>query len=252
MRPQRALLGAALMLGLMAFDAPAQAIFSDGFYVSLGVGYGHVMGDRGVVMDTRGGCNSTAGDLGFLYYDPGKTPKCQYFTSRQRDEMARTDVGSGLAAELRVGYNILGYFSVELSLSGNGTTDGANGIAYPTGQLRLHPIQFVIPFEERIWDVSVFTGFGYTIAGYHPDEAIQGNDDGKGWEGIVHTAGVGVGVAVAEWFSFDFDLRFIFPRYLTWAVDWDDNLRSLPKDTPFTVIIAPTLQFTFRVPSSGA
>jgi len=237
------------LIAMICWTLPAAASgYSDGFYVGFGVGYGHVIGTDGVAMDSRGGCAPAHQGNVFLYYDPAAG--CHYAANSQEfGNVVTTSNGSGVGVELRLGYNILGYASVELSIAGTGTTDFENGIAYPALQVRVHPAQFFIPFEARIWDVNISGGAGYTIAGYTPDPDLAFDDDTKGWEGFVGTFGIGAGISPVSWFSVDFDLRFIFPRYLTWVVNFEDGIRSLPSETPETTVIAPTVQLTFRVPT---
>jgi hypothetical protein len=219
--PRRALLSLAATM-LITWPATTHAApYTDGFYVGLGIGFTHVEGENAIALE-----------------------QLSVFTP-----VTTTDFGSGLAFELRTGYNILGYASVEASIAGNGSFDLTEGIAYPAFQVRLHPIQFFVPFEERFWDVSLFGGVGYAIGGYEHEELASNDTDAKGWEGHAFTAGIGFGMSPVPWLSIDIDLRMIFPQLTTYIVDWDDDQRDAPTKTPSMLIFAPTLQFTFRVPS---
>ena len=227
--------------------------FEDGFYVGLGIGYAAVFGDRGVPMRYPGTPGCAPGP--YLWTDE---VGCVTADSQgEFAEVARSDFASGLTAELRLGYNFFGYASVEISAAGSGTVDTSEGLLFPVLQVRLHPIQFGIPHDQRFWDVSVFAGLGYTIGGYSPDERYRDSAaseaakfDGKGWQGIVWTTGVGAAISPVPWFSVSLDLRVVLPQYWFWIVNFDTGVRSEPVDVPTTVIFAPTLQATFHIPGS--
>jgi hypothetical protein len=224
----------------------------DGFYFGLGLGYASVSGTRGVPIENHEVCPEFRGNAPFLWAEPvGGGVQCIYAggngatvsPEEQFAEVVRTDFGSGLAFELRFGWNVLGYASPELSVSGHGGLEGKEGMAHVTGRLRIHPIQFWIPMEERPYDATVYGGFGLpSFGGYHPDEFIQGNDDGKGWQGIHYDTGLSFHWMVARVVSLGLDVRFLFPRYLTWIVNFDDDVQSLPKETPSTTVVLTTLQ----------
>lgn len=246
------------VLGALGAAPPANAIherppleihWKDGFYFGFGLGYAAVSGERGVPLDTHELC-SEFDDSGapFLWLEPGEgcvhaIPRGSASAQETFGEMVRTDFGSGLAFELRFGWNIRGYVSPELSITGHGTWGPAEGMAHVTGRLRVHPIEFWIPKEFRPYDATVYLGFGVpSFAGYHPDEAIQGNDDGKGWEGIHYDSGASFHWMVTRVVSLGLDLRLLFPRYLTWIVNFEDNVRSLPTETPSTTVFLTTFQ----------
>ena len=82
-------------------------------------------------------------------------------------EIVRADSGDMIAIQLRLGYNILGYASVEVDLSG--LDRPRSPTAWPMSDFRgvCTPRSF-IPHDDRDWDVSLFAGGGYSIAGYKP------------------------------------------------------------------------------------
>jgi len=112
--------------------APGALAYSDGFYFSFGVGYAHVMGDRGVSIQGVDGCPDMNGASPFLW---SQRPGCIYLPGgstaatlqARHEEVVRADGGSMLGLQFRLGYNILGHVSVEGALSGAGSgslTDG--------------------------------------------------------------------------------------------------------------------------------
>ncbi len=271
--PRSRLIGllAALVLGTpLATAGSAHAIhtkpleihFKDGFYFGLGVGYAAVSGTRGVPMETYELCSDSADGGAFMWVElEGAKNECVYgspvsafgnnVTAEQRfGEVVRTDVGSGLGLELRFGWNILGYVSPELSITGHGAVSGPEagreGMVNLTGQLRIHPIQFWIPMAERPYDATAYIGFGLpSFAGYHPDDVEH--DEGKGWSGINYTGGASFHWMVSKVVSLGLDVKLIFPRYLDWIVNFDNNWRSIPTETPGTTVVLTSFQLMLHL-----
>ncbi len=261
----------AIAAGIVISSTPAQAI-DDGFYFSFGLGYAHVLGERGVELDARGGCADAALGHPFLWsetsppcvYVPGPADKLlspdygDYVDARYR-EIVRTDTGSGLALQLRFGYTILGYASVELSLAGNGAPTFSDGIVYADFQALHHPVEHFIHHDDRDWDANVFLGVGYAIAGYKPRysaarHAGTGNEpnhkaafDGKGWEGWDLAFGAEFSYAVTSLISVGLDFRVIAPFWSLWIANRAEQYQTTPASTPSTFVIAPTAQVKFHL-----
>lgn len=212
----RSALGAVVFSGLLGGVAPsADARPPEGGYFALGLGYAAASGDRGVPLKTR---------LGVIANIP------------DQDEWVRTDFGSGLAIDLRFGY-LVGPVAPEISLFGHGSFDAENGAALPTLQLRFHPLMLVDSLADSKFDASVFFGAGYAIGGYHH----EGDDDGKGWEGIALTFGAGFTYELSPKIHLGLDLKFAMPMYSKWVYSYDDDIDFEPAETPSTLVIAPSL-----------
>lgn len=193
----------------------ADARPKEGGYFALGIGYGAVSGDRGVALEPKPGVVLVVGDA---------------------DEVIRTDFGSGLSVDLRFGW-LIGPVAPEISLFGHGSFDAENGAAMPAFQLRFHPLMLVDSLADSPIDASLFFGVGYAIGGYHH----EGDDDGKGWEGLALTFGLGATYQLSEKIHLGLDLKFAMPQYSTWIYDYDDDITFEPESTPSTLVIAPAL-----------
>lgn len=229
--------------------------YVDGFYFSLGVGGAIATGDQGVGIESRGGCPDAGPQGAPLFFFDVDSFNCVYvdppagedFESTLKD-LRRTDIASGMHLQIRIGYNILGYVSPEIVLSGNGGFDLDEGMANVGFQLRLHWAMLALPLEEREWDGDLYYGVGYTIAGYHPEPRNQGGEDeGKGWEGVFHAFGTSFSYMVGKRVSVGLDLRFVLPQYVTWIVNFDKGFRHFPDETPSTLVFAPTILFNFHL-----
>lgn len=213
----RSLVAASLTLTTFALTtsiAPgAEARPKDGGYFALGIGYGAVSGDRGVALK------------------PGRV-----LSVPDPDEWIRTDFGSGLSFDLRFGW-LIGPVAPEISLFGHGTFDAENGAALPAFQLRFHPLMLVDSLADSPIDASLFFGVGYAIGGYHH----EGSEDGKGWDGLGLTFGLGATYELSEKIHLGLDLKFAMPMYSTWIFDYDDDITATPESTPSTLVIAPAL-----------
>lgn len=205
-----ALVLASLLVTASSTDALARP--KDGGYFALGIGYGAASGDRGVAMKNLGR------------------------TILDQDEWIRTDFGSGLSFDLRFGW-LIGPIAPEISLFGHGSFDAENGAAMPTFQLRFHPLALAESLADFPVDASLFFGVGYAIGGYHH----EGSDDGKGWDGLALTFGLGVTYELSPKIHLGLDLKFAMPQYSTWIYDYDDDETYEPTSTPSTLVIAPAL-----------
>jgi len=221
------LMSVTALVALTLGAAGAAHAIPDGGYLALGLGGAIASGDRGVPLE-------------------GVFPQLHSVVGNPLyDEMVRTDFGSGLAFELRFGYLIAGLVAPEIGLVGHGGTGFDEGAGYPTFTLRYHPVQHAIDLAERDWDANVYVGAGYAIGGYHPENVF--NDDGKGWEGWALTFGLGFDYAVGERVSLGLDVKFALPQYGDYLVDWDDDIRATPTETPSTLVVIPTAQIVFHL-----
>ena len=239
----------AVLVGVLAMGSQAQAI-SDGFYLSLGIGYGSVSGDRGVLMGYTGACEKHEGDQTkvILWAESNgcfmlpASPQSQEIYA----EMVRTDFGSGFAAQIRLGYTIEGIVSPELVFAGHGSTEGPQGLGHLGLRARYHPAQHWVDHEDRPWDASLFYGMGLSIGGYHHEDLLANVDTGKGWEGTHHSFGLTGEYQGSDVVSFGVDLAWFLPRYEFWIVNYDDNVRTVPESPPDTTAFAFIVHTTFR------
>lgn len=243
-------------LSVVAALSPSASAIEDGMYLSLGLGYASVSGARGdeIVFDNRGPCDP--GNQHFLWYDSKKNAcwtaegrSGSMSTEEYLNEILKTDFGSGLGLQYRMGWNIKGYVSPELALYVHGKTSGTEGGAHPSFRARIHPAEFWIHHDKRDWDASLFFGGGFSIGGYsHPEAFKRGeDDDGKGWTGWHMVFGGTFDYALHDVFSLALDLNVMKVGYVSWMVNYDDNIHSLTKETPSTWVVAPTLMMKFHL-----
>ncbi|MBL8784043.1 MAG: hypothetical protein JNJ59_03995 [Deltaproteobacteria bacterium] len=216
-----------LALGaIVAEAAPARAqepvesgaIVHKGGYIAFGFGYAAASGDRGVPLKTKAGVTLS-------------------IPSNLYDETVRTDFGSGMSFELRFGW-LIGPIAPEIAIFGHGGFDFENGAGYPVFQLRFHPLLLVDSLAGSAFDANVYAGVGYAIGGYHH----EGDDDGKGWDGLAITFGFGGSYALSSRVHLALDVKFAMPQYSKWIYDYDDDIEFEPASTPSTLIVAPSLQ----------
>ncbi|MEC9072530.1 MAG: hypothetical protein VX938_09140 [Myxococcota bacterium] len=240
---------------LLLVASPQASAIEDGMYLSLGLGYASVSGARGkeIEFDNLGPCPDSGH---FLWFDADKSAcwtgegRAGFMsTDEYLNEVLKTDFGSGLGLQLRMGWNIKGYVSPELALYAHGNTLFSEGGGHPSLRARLHPAEFWIHHDDRDWDASVFFGGGFSMGGYsHPEEFKRGDDDdGKGWSGWHMVFGATFDYAVHDVLSFALDLNVMKVGYVTWIVNWNDNIHSLTKETPSTWVVAPTLMMKFHL-----
>ena len=265
---------AALTLAVM-MTTSAHA-YDDGLYFSFGFGYANEFGERGI--STQSGTCAVGQGFGassvpFLWpeggaciYLPGPNDLAGELTEEdaiqaRHEEIVRADSGDMIAIQLRFGYNILGYASLEVDLSGAGSTSITDGMAHVGFQGRLHPAQFFIPHDDRDWDVSLFVGGGYSIAGYKPiyDSAVHGGDpdspelnrnavfDSKGWTGAHIGFGAGFDYQFSDSGSVGLDLKFIRPLYSMWIANFEEPYEAPPIETPDAWVVTPTVRLTWQI-----
>ena len=261
---------------LIVTSAASAHAYDDGLYFSFGFGYANESGERGIDTES-GGCAVAQGfgpssapflwpEGGACIYVPGPNQLADDLTvdaamQARHEEIVRADTGDMIAIQLRFGYNILGYASVEVDLAGAGSTSITDGMAHVGFQGRLHPAQFAIPHDDRDWDVSLFVGGGYSIAGYKPiyDAALHGGDpdnpelnrnavfDSKGWTGAHIGFGAGFDYQFSDSGSVGLDLKFIRPLYATWIANFEVPYEAPPIETPDTWVVTPTVRLTWQI-----
>ncbi len=266
-----------LALLLLALTPSSSWAYDDGLYFSFGIGYAHESGDRGLQLEP-GECSATmAGTMPFLWNEEGT---CIYLPgpnllnpavspgltsegaiANRQGEIVRADTGDMIAIQLRLGYNILGYGSVEVDLSGAGSASVRDGMAHIGFQGRVHPAQFFIPHDDRDWDVSLFAGGGYSIAGYTPvyDPALHGGDpdideqnreavfDSKGWSGVHVGFGASVDYQFSDSGAVGFEMKAIRSFYGNWIANFEVPYNGPPVETPEAWVIAPTVRLTWQI-----
>jgi len=208
-------------LGLLC--APASAGAGEGFSVSLGVGGGFWRLPEGSLRSSLSKLNPPrAGELGLL-----------------------TDtLSDGLAVRFAMAYNILGYASVEVGMTGQGWHLGKpaaiGGSGHATLTAHFHPFELFMP--DRDFDASVFLGGGYAIlGGGHEDNAFN-----RGLDGGLLECGLTGRYFFAPWFSLGAELRLGFPFFSRWHVDWEDGEHYSLKDNPDAMFVGLLVTTTFH------
>jgi len=210
----------------LGIGAPSSALaLPDGGYIAIGFGAGIASGDQGVPLKATPGISVSA-------------------SSSQYKELVRTDFGTGLATELRFGYLIQKLVAAELGVSGHGATSFGDGAGFVSFALRYHFLQHAIDLTDRAFDMDVYFGAGYAIGGYEPD--LTGADS-KGWEGWQWNVGIDFEYQVGENVGIAIDLKFVLPQYGEFIIDYDDDVRVDPSETPDTLVILPTVQLVFHL-----
>jgi hypothetical protein len=62
-----------------------------------------------------------------------------------------------------------------------------------------------------------------------------------------HAGGLGILYQLTPHVALGLDVRFILPRFLSWNIDRAAQIRSLPLQTPRTVVLAPTIELVFHI-----
>jgi len=202
--------------GLLCSSASA----GEGFSVSLGVG-------GGLWNLPAGSLRSSLGKL-----NPPRSGEQVLLTEELAD---------GLGVRFAMAYNILGYASVELGMTGHGWNlgklDAIGGSGHATLTAHFHPLELFLP--ERDFDATVFLGGGYAIlGGGHEDDALS-----RGLDGGLLELGLTGRYFFAPWFSLGAELRLGFPFFSRWHVDWEDGEDYALKDNPkamFTGLLVTT------------
>src|SRR5579871_1997399 len=120
-------------------------------------------------------------------------------------------------ATVRIGFDILGYATIEGALTGTGWNlfDATRGGAgFLPVLLSIHPLRFFVTGERHL-DVSLFGGIGY---------GIMGQD--RGMDGLIESAGIRGNYFFNNFFSLTVFSRWIFLNCKTFYVDY--NHRDQP------------------------
>jgi len=156
--------------------------------------------------------------------------------------MAET-LSDGLAVRFAMAYNILGWTSIELGMTGHGwnlSGGGIGGSGHVSMVAHFHPLQIWLP--ERNYDASVFLGGGFSIVGGgHPDDSLD-----RGMDGGMLECGFTGRYFFTPWFSLGADFRFSVPFYTRWVVDWDDedySFKSSPDALFFSILVMSGFHF---------
>lgn len=120
-------------------------------------------------------------------------------------------------ASFRLGFDILGYVTVEGDLTGTGWnlfSSNRGGGGFLPFLVSVHPLRFFVSGERHL-DATVFGGIGY---------GIMGQD--RGIDGLIWSAGLRLGYFFNSWFSANVFSRWIFLDCSTYYLDY--NNRSAP------------------------
>lgn len=202
--------------------AAQPAVAREGFSISLGLGYGFWSLD--------GGDLSSALD------------KIDQPTTDRR--LLTDELSDGLAVRFAVAYNILGYASVEIGMTGHGwnlsNPDAIGGSGHASLLAHFHPFELFMP--DRDFDASVFFGGGYSIVGGgHEDDNLS-----RGLDGGAIECGLTGRYFITNWFSVGAEMRLSIPIYSRWHVDWDDDVSYSIPDSPSALFFSLLLTTTFH------
>lgn len=201
--------------------SPASA--GEGFSVSLGVGGGFWNLPEGSLRSSLGKLN------------PPRAGEQVLLTNELAD---------GLGVRFAMAYNILGYASVELGMTGHGWNlldlPAIGGSGHATLAAHFHPLELFMP--ERNFDATVYLGGGYVIlGGGHEDDALS-----RGLDGGLLELGLTGRYFFVPWFSLGAELRFGFPFFSRWHVDWEDGEDYALKDKPEAMFIGLLVTTSFH------
>lgn len=228
---------------IITSGVPRQASAVSGLYMQLGVGYGTFTGSELTTVEDP----SQSNDLP----NPDREQCCP---------------DPGLAAQVRLGFSILGFGGPEFGLLGGGWNIGgesAGGAGYVGGGARLYPLKFLsltgLETADFPLDMGVGAMLGYTIVGQ--DFAYTGSF----WDFDVHVdykltdwmlVGAKVDLALPNYGDFAFtSYKKSTGRCLDGAAEQivtGDNQGKVQRDQaecagrgPVTTFITPQLVFTF-------
>lgn len=162
----------------------------------------------------------------------------------------RTDAGSGFAFDLKLGYNVLGYGSIETYLNGHLNMDSGGGkfegAAYWGFLGRYFPFQHFANLKTTPFDPNVYFGGGFiNYSGYHRGD-YDPQHKTRGWSGTHLLFGAALDYYIHPSVSVGVDLRFILPNWKTFHEDWDDDITFQPAKDATTFVFAPMANITFH------
>lgn len=164
----------------------------------------------------------------------------------------RSDMGSGFATGLRLGYNVMGYGALDISVLAHGGKDDNDwweGQGHAGIRLFLYPLQFLalVPklkdkLKDRKLDGSLYFGYGFwSMGGYHYDA-----DSGRGWTGQNLQWGATFDYRLSDTVSVGLDLRFIRTMWSEYICEWSPRRESDALDAS-SFVMAPMATFTFHL-----
>ncbi|MBM4352301.1 MAG: hypothetical protein FJ109_00675 [Deltaproteobacteria bacterium] len=245
----RSSISALVLLPLLLLSPPALA--RGGLYFGFDLGGALVYGDRDIPLRFDETCQCLS---------PWGGPAS--------GDTVRTDTGSGFAAGLKLGYNVMGYGSLEAGVLAHGNKmsvgDTWEGAGHAAAILRLYPLQFTALFGKlatrkpeslpdgaswtaamfkRKYDVNLYFGYGFfNMTGYHYNP-----EDGAGWEGTDFEFGLGADYKVIKTVSLGVDLKFIKSSYDKFLCKFDPEAKAYPEGAVSTWTVAPTATITFHL-----
>ena len=154
------------------------------------------------------------------------------------------EVTDGLALRFSMTYNIMGYASIEAGVTAHGWNlsegDAIGGSGHIGGVAHIHPFQFFMP--ERDFDATFFLGGSWSIiGGGHP-----GSNDDRGLDGGALELGFTGRYFPVPWLSFGGEIRFYFPFFNRWHIDWDDDVFADLDESPDAMFITFLFLTTFH------
>ena len=156
----------------------------------------------------------------------------------------------GLALRLAFAYNIKGYASVELGITGHGwnlgNSDALGGSGHSSLVAHIHPLHFFLP-ADRPYDASLFLGGGYSLVG-----GGQADDNrSRALDGGALECGLAGRYFFTDWFSLGAELRLTVPFYNRWVVDWGDGEDYDLDGSPSAVFVALLVHTGFHFTPAG-
>ncbi len=153
------------------------------------------------------------------------------------------------ALSLRLGYNILGHATLEVDFTGTGWSpfdDNRGGAGFLAGVLHWHPAQIFFSDSERPFDVSIFGGAGYGIAGGPSSPGGQA----YGMDGLALEFGAEGDYYFAPGFALSVFARWVVLDWSNFYLNYDQRSQpgnTLPVSGPigdfFTIGAALTFRF---------
>ena len=188
-----------------------------GLFLKIGLGYGTVKGTDGPIIPEVTCINcANVPTLATLRGSP-----------ERYNVAVTTNKGTGLAAGLEFGYNILGYASVALDLAWQGSPFGAAtdnaGVGLGGGTVGFHPLRFVQNGKFPL-DLRLYGGLAYGISYYH-ENAMQFEAQGKSWTGSAPLWGIAGEYMFKRKgvFALGFDVRNVMPGYTKWYYNYSND-----------------------------
>lgn len=208
--------------------------------------------EGGMVFGISLGGAMVSGDQGVLL----KGATTSNPSSKEYKDWVRTDSGSGFAFDLKLGYNILGYASIETYVNGHLNMNSGGGKFEGTGYWgflgRYFPFQHFEKLRTTDFDPNIYFGGGFiNYNGYHLKYDCNATGtycehDTRGWSGTHILFGAALDYYVHKSVSVGIDLRFIIPNWKTFYEDWNDDITFEPKSSTTGFVFEPMANITFH------